>query len=397
MSKDKKKTYLSAYIPDIPEKIKEKSPRNHSEKIDEIEKAIQSIKDSMIKSNRDNLDAMYNIDMDNMSSSLRRLFQSYSDGIANAEASIEVWSNAQSAGFEAVAKWQSEAEESISDIKGTADDSSAQLLLLSQWQSEAEKSIAAIEIVSDQNSAKITSLTNWQSSAEDDISSLSETVAILEEVADENGASISQIVRAVGESGEVTAASIVAAVNDSGSSVMISADKIEMTGTTTFLTAEDVGDDGSTVIAGNRISVNIDGSEDDGATDIDSDNGFNFEYVTSGGLTRTFATMYTNIDGVDTDVTSRYALMLETKRFRNEDGVYVYPAVKIEAAGRVSLKGQNGVYIGTTDTAFITLDGWDNTRIRAYKRYSAMAYEGSSGYAFCTDGIYYNGKLILST
>lgn len=369
MSKDKKKTYLSAYIPDIPEKIKEKSPGNRSEKIDEIEKAIQSIKDSMIKSNRDNLDAMYNIDMDNMSSSLRRLFQSYSDGIANAESSIEVWANAQSAGFEAIATWQT----------------------------EAEKSIAAIEIISDQNSAKITSLTNWQSSAEDDISSLSETVAILEEVADENGASISQIVRAVGENGEVTAASIVAAVNDSGSSVMISADKIEMTGTTTFLTAEDVGDNGSTVIAGNRISVNIDGSEDDGATDIDSDNGFNFEYVPSSGLSRIFATMYTSIDGADTDVTSRYALMLETNRFRNQNGEFVYPAVKIEAAGRVSIKGQNGVYIGTTDTAFITLDGWDNTRIRAYKRYSAMAYEGSSGYAFCTDGIYYNGELILST
>lgn len=44
---------------------------------------------------------------------------------------------------------------------------------------------------------------------------------------------ITQIVEAVGENGEVTAASIVAAVNSSGSSVTISADKILLDGTTT--------------------------------------------------------------------------------------------------------------------------------------------------------------------
>ena len=53
----------------------------------------------------------------------------------------------------------------------------------------------------------------------------------------------------------VNTASIVAAINDSESSVAISADKIEMTGTTTFLTADDVGSGGSTVIDGGRIAT----------------------------------------------------------------------------------------------------------------------------------------------
>lgn len=53
----------------------------------------------------------------------------------------------------------------------------------------------------------------------------------------------------------IKAASIVTAINESGSSVAISADKIQMTGTTTFLTADDVGPGGSTVIDGGLIET----------------------------------------------------------------------------------------------------------------------------------------------
>lgn len=60
----------------------------------------------------------------------------------------------------------------------------------------------------------------------------------------------------------VNSAEIVASINDAGSSVRIKADKIQMTGTTTFLTPGDVGNGGSTVISGNRITTGtIDASD----------------------------------------------------------------------------------------------------------------------------------------
>ena len=66
---------------------------------------------------------------------------------------------------------------------------------------------------------------------------------------------IASIVANVGKDGTVSAASIVQAVNAAGSTVMISADKIMMTGSTTFLTAADVGKNGSTTINGSLITT----------------------------------------------------------------------------------------------------------------------------------------------
>lgn len=371
MSTDKKvkNKYLSAHIPDgkVKESVKRGSTKTGG-KLDEIEEAVKALQDSITKQNRDNLDAMYNIDMDNLSSSLRRLLSSYSDGITEAKASIDTWANAQEAGFSAIAQWQNETESSISAIQATANS----------------------------NGAKITSLAQWQSTADDEIDGLISTVAVIEETADDNSASISQIVKAVGSNGKVTAASIVTAVNSSGSSVKIEADKIEMTGTTTFLTADDVGDDGSTEIAGNRISLKIDGSDDDGSTDLSSDNGLNYIYEKSNGSELTFGEMYTSIDGSDSNETSRYALNLATYSFRNSNGTRVYPSIKLDAIGRVSIDGQFGVYIGCSRSdGYITLDSQGNTAIRAYLDYNEIDSVGK-GYYFCTDGIYYNGDCILA-
>lgn len=61
---------------------------------------------------------------------------------------------------------------------------------------------------------------------------------------------ISQVVSAVGENGEVTAASIVASINESASTVFISADKIGINGTAVFT---DNLRDGSTTISGDYI------------------------------------------------------------------------------------------------------------------------------------------------
>lgn len=252
MSKDKQK-YLAAYVPEsVPKETPKRSGIKSDGRTKEIEDAIAAFNELLAKQNRDNLDAMYNIDMGNMSSSMRRLFQSYDDGITKANASIESWANAQEAGFKAIAEWQGETTKSISSIEGKADANSASITLLNQWKGTASSSIAAVQTLASQNGAKITSLTSWQNTVENDLEGLSSSVAYIEELADENGASISQIVKAVGENGEVNAASIVAAVNAAGSSVKIDADRVDISG---FVTFESLEEDGESVINGNNISL----------------------------------------------------------------------------------------------------------------------------------------------
>lgn len=64
---------------------------------------------------------------------------------------------------------------------------------------------------------------------------------------------ISLVVEETDGANVIKTAAITAAINGSDSEVFINADKIKMTGTTTFLSAADVGADGSTVIDGGRI------------------------------------------------------------------------------------------------------------------------------------------------
>ena len=74
----------------------------------------------------------------------------------------------------------------------------------------------------------------WKSTETSSEAGLTGTLATIEQKANENGASISQIVSAVGKDGEITATSIVQAINDGKSSVSISGDCINLTGKVTF-------------------------------------------------------------------------------------------------------------------------------------------------------------------
>lgn len=107
--------------------------------------------------------------------------------------------------------------------------------------SDAEKGIAELTVTAEGLTASVDGLTT-------EFGTLSSQVNI-------QAGTISSIVANVGANGTVTAASIVQKINSSGSSVMISADKIYMTGTTTFLTAADVGAEGHTTINGSLITT----------------------------------------------------------------------------------------------------------------------------------------------
>lgn len=281
----------------------------------------------------------------------------------------------------------SEAENSVAEISAVADENSASISRLLTWQSETDSAIVKIEEIASSNEAKIALITEWQDDIEYSIAQL-----IIE--TDDNYLAVSQIVRSVGADGEVTAASIVTAINEAGSSVKISADHVAISG---FVTFESLETSGGSTINGNNVSLILDAAQDDGYTSLTSNASLNFIYQTDTGLNRHMAEIYTSVDGSDTDVTSRYALHIDANYFRNNDNVGVYPAIKMSARGRISIEGRSGVYVSALG-GYIIMDAADNTRIFANSsRVNMTVAVASNEYSFCTDGIYYGGKLLIST
>lgn len=74
----------------------------------------------------------------------------------------------------------------------------------------------------------------WTSTDKSYEAGLEGTMSVVQQQADNSGASIAQVVEAVGKDGEVNAASIVQAINDDKSNITISADHINLTGKVTF-------------------------------------------------------------------------------------------------------------------------------------------------------------------
>ena len=100
--------------------------------------------------------------------------------------------------------------------------------------SEDDKNTGKIYLANDTNLYWYYADGAWKSTASASEAGLTGTLATIEQKADKNGASIAQVVSAVGKDGEITASSIVQAINDGKSSVSISGDYINLTGKVTF-------------------------------------------------------------------------------------------------------------------------------------------------------------------
>lgn len=472
-----------------------------------------------------------------------------------------------------------EVEKVVAELAVDVGENTASISAITQWQNETDQSIASLGETASQNEANITALAKWKTETDEGLEGLRESMAILALETDSNGASISQIVSAVGNDGEVTAASIVAAVNEAGSSVQISADCIDIASAMGGLTLSAVGEgstetpfgelvdwdgatygfsktsdgyftstnqgvhssysyagilfnntsseakqiilrctnsseseydygliselntelsmssvndgenvlysfkginsadpidvplsipgntvswitvkyikdgsnssgndrfkimplevkysdegntsmirltyngaeissadinikgfvtfsslenDGETTVNGNNIALVLNAADDDGNSTVESVSSLWFKYRDVNDDMFDMAGIYTEIDGEDTNETSRYALKLKTYSFMNNDGNWVYPSIKLLSAGRASIESMFGIFLGTQylDGSYITLDAYDNTRIMAHKTYSNTENYYDEGYCFCTDGIYYNGIKIIST
>lgn len=380
--------YGAVYVPAEEKRAKETKKPAGDNALDGLKEDIARIRDEMIKKNRDDLDAMYNIDMDNMSTSMKSLFASWTDGVSSALASVETIANSQ----EAVVK------------------------LVAQY----DESIASIEAKANANAASITSIVQWQSDVDDSIKS---TAEIQQEVS-ENTASIKQIVEVVGEDGEALTASVTTAILNDESFIELVADRVTISGTAEFVTRDELSDDaGSTVISGNLISLIMDGDADTATGYLNSTSLLVFDYKRTGKVNETMAEIKTKVGGSTSEIASRYALELRTYEFTTSYGTTVYPAIKLIGLGGISLDADDDTLFMTGYTArmegidsltlyaenamyaeclsgYITLDAQSDTRIRANMNYSgasALDTPASNDYVFATDGIYYNGTKILST
>ena len=131
----------------------------------------------------------------------------------------------------------------ISQVRQTADGVAAEVV-------NARGDAATLGIRLTDTEAEIQTVAAWKKDVESDVAN----IAAIEQKADSAGASIAQVVEAVGADGEVTAASIITAVNNDTSGVVISANHINLKGAVTF---ESFDDETKRQIEADTIDVQI--------------------------------------------------------------------------------------------------------------------------------------------
>lgn len=357
--------YLSSDVPESGKRAK-KVGSSSDGKYTDFEKELAEIKEQLTIQNRDNLDSMYNIGVENFDTTVQEMISETENSIA----SLKVSTTANAASIEAFAQWKD----------GTGTDSLAGVI------AEATKDFATIAM-----------LANYTTT--DDVNGLitSAKAGIIAD-AQEGMATLSMIAAVTDTDGDVTAASIVAAVNDSKSSVKIDADHVDISG---FVTFTDLANgNGATQISGNLISLladengNSDGSWTYNGKTI---NGSSIEFMNYNSYYDDYFTMarlITRDNGSSSADQSRFAFVIKTNRTRIGSDKYD-TALKLEATGSISLETSGGMIYAESygDTYMCASHGI----IRFAPSYFGGDVSLNSGeYSFCSDGIYYGSTCILS-
>ena len=394
----KKPSYLQQSIPDAEKRAAKTQGVGDSGSIKRMQEELEGLRNEMAKKNRDQLDMMYNLDFDNFSEDTQALFKKWSDGTTEAMAYFKAYADANESKWEAYAQWKNDTTDSIASITGRVSANESSISFLTSWKSNtadaAISSIAGIQQTANANKASIDQITAWKTETAD---GAIESISSIQQQANANGARIGLLVNSGGTGLNSSAAGIIVeAINNAASSIKISADHIQISGETEFITAADLSDSGSTVVSGNRISL---------VTNLNSTSGISSLAFKIRLPSKDDAMGY--IDGGDigtgAEDDARFRIRLITEEFTYSGKTYK-PAIYLTSVGGVSITSNgdpSGIYIGSFQS-YITLDATENTRIRASRSYWNMGNTGAmavsaNDYVFCTDGIYYNGKNICST
>lgn len=394
----KKPSYLQQSIPDAEKRASKTQGVGDSGSIKKMQEELEWLRNEMAKKNRNQLDMMYNLDFDNFSEDTQALFKKWSDGTTEAMAYFKAYADANESKWEAYAQWKDDTTNSIASITGRVSANESSISSLASWKSNtadaAISSIAEIKQKADANESSINQITKWKTETAD---GAIESISSIQQQADANGARISLLVNSGGTGLTPSAAGIIVdAVNGSGSSVMIKADKIQFDGEASFVTAGSLGDSGSTVVSGNRIKLHMLYETSTATSKLN----FTASDTASDTWYDTLATIGLKNYGSDSADDAKYALLIDSQ-FANENGKEYNVALKLSAKGSISIESatpDGGIYIAAN--GFATIEAYENVRIRASASMANMGQTGlmafsNKDYVFCTDGIYYNGKRIV--
>ena len=394
----KKPSYLQQSIPDAEKRAAKTQGVGDSGSIKRMQEELEGLRNEMAKKNRDQLDMIYNLDFDNFSEDTQALFKKWSDGTTEAMAYFKAYADANESKWEAYAQWKDDTTNSIASITGRVSANESSISSLASWKSNtadaAISSIAGIRQTANANKASIDQITAWKTETAD---GAIESISSIQQQADANGARISLLVNSGGTGLTPSAAGIIVdAVNGSGSSVMIKADKIQFDGEASFVTAGSLGDSGSTVVSGNRIKLHMLYETSTATSKLN----FTASDTASDTWYDTLATIGLKNYGSDSADDAKYALLIDSQ-FANENGKEYNVALKLSAKGSISIESatpDGGIYIAAN--GFTTIEAYENVRIRASASMANMGQTGlmafsNKDYVFCTDGIYYNGKRIV--
>lgn len=387
----KKPSYLQQSIPDAEKRAAKTQGVGDSGSVKRMQEELEGLRNEMAKKNRDQLDVMYNLDFDNFSEDTQALFQKWSDGTTEAMAYFKAYANANESKWEAYAKWKDDTIGSIASITGRVSANESSISSLASWKSNtadaAISSIAGIRQTANANKASIDQITAWKTETAD---SAIESISSIQQQANANGARIGLLVNSGGTGLNSSAAGIIVeAINNAASSIKISADHIQITGETEFITAADLSDSGSTLVSGNRIRLVTEQGNKNGTSRL--------SFVMKTPTEQVFAYMDGGDLGSGAENDARYRVRLMTKSI-TVGGEDYYPAIYLYSAGGISLDANTSVYVYSA--TYTTVNAHYNTRVTANMPYStaiSAASASKNDYVFCTDGIYYNGKNICST
>lgn len=369
---------------------------------------MEALRNEITKKNRDQLDMMYNLDMDNFSEDTKALFKQWSDGANDVKTYFQTYIDSNEAKWTAYSEWKTSTSTSLASLEGRVTANESSITSLAQWKSEATNSIASISQKANANESSISSLTYWKNNTAD---GAIQSISAIRQTANSASARIDLLVNSSGTGMTSSAASIIMeAINDDTSSIKISADKIQLSGTAEFITAADLSESGSTIVSGNRIQVDLSAGEEASSSKLQFTR---TEVVNGSKVSDTIGRLQAIMDpdkGSSTD--SKYALSLEsgiiyetgttsTKKYN--------AALKLSAVGAISIESKasddGGIYISSgvyyedleryTSGGYTTIGAYSNVRIRANKTRDDCGTTGSKDYVFCTDGIYYGTTKIV--
>ena len=387
----KKPSYLQQSIPDAEKRAAKTHDVGDYGSIKRMQEELEGLRNEMAKKNRDQLDMMYNLDFDNFSEDTQALFQKWSDGTTEAMAYFKAYANANESKWEAYAKWKDDTIDSIASITGRVSANESSISSLASWKSNtadaAISSIAGIRQTANANKASIDQITAWKTETAD---GAIESISSIQQQANANGARIGLLVNSGGTGLNSSAAGIIVeAINNAASSIKISADHIQISGETEFITAADLSDSGSTLVSGNRIRLVTEQGNKNGTSRL--------SFVMKTPTEQVFAYMDGGDLGSGAENDARYRVRLMTRSI-TVGGKDYYPAIYLYSAGGISLDANTSVYVYSA--TYTTVNANYNTRVTASMPYSTAISAASVSkydYVFCTDGIYYNGKNICPT